>query len=514
MTGLRRLPAVTFRSAPPQPADVLPRMDIAAFVGFATRGPLHVPVPVEDVARFQAIFGPAPRLAWDPSAREWQTACLAGAVGDFFVQGGRRCWVVRVAGAHAATNRFPVAGLLQALPVGYAPVLARASSPGSWSDGLLVGASVQAQPLRVEIKGPLQPRHLTLLVGSLPGDEVRPGDTIHLDFGSQGELRAYLTASEVDWTQPEGGARRKQRIVGAAHWFERPAPGAYSGTVGRAGSDGPQMTGTLRLEGGAAWIETSVEELQVEPGDWLVFAQASYTPTFWLLAQQIESGLVRLRAAWREAGDLGAVLALQRAARVTMSLQARDDAQVNGRLDDLALSEPHPRYCGYIPDDAAIHRRPDGLPEPPARPPGAALQAEVERTRFPLAGPEDSAGVFIPLGLDVRPIWRGPQPQPGAALERDGLVPPGGEMDEHTWSDFVAELFLDPRLRLAAQSSLLAEAFDLRYMQHQELRGLHSMLPLEEASLLALPDAAHVGWRLVEAAATPLSRSPPVGVGN
>ena len=49
-TIARRLPGFRFEAPPAAPAEVLPRMDIAVFVGFAASGPLHTPVKVEDEA--------------------------------------------------------------------------------------------------------------------------------------------------------------------------------------------------------------------------------------------------------------------------------------------------------------------------------------------------------------------------------------------------------------------------------------------------------------------------------
>ena len=43
--------------APGAAPTTLPRMDVAAFVGFAAAGPLDVPVAVEDAARFRDVFG-------------------------------------------------------------------------------------------------------------------------------------------------------------------------------------------------------------------------------------------------------------------------------------------------------------------------------------------------------------------------------------------------------------------------------------------------------------------------
>ena len=53
----RRLPGFRFEVQAPPPVDVLPRMDVAVFVGFAARGPLHRPVRVETTAQFEMIFG-------------------------------------------------------------------------------------------------------------------------------------------------------------------------------------------------------------------------------------------------------------------------------------------------------------------------------------------------------------------------------------------------------------------------------------------------------------------------
>src|SRR6266516_1069339 len=108
----RRLPGFSFEYQPPPPTDVLPRMDVAAFVGFAESGPLHVPVAVEDATQFTNIFGNDVPLAWDQQRSEQVYAYLAPAVRAFFRNGGRRCWVVRVAG-NAQSNYFPIPGLAQ-----------------------------------------------------------------------------------------------------------------------------------------------------------------------------------------------------------------------------------------------------------------------------------------------------------------------------------------------------------------------------------------------------------------
>ena len=68
------------------------RTDITGFVGIARRGPLHTTVPVQSWRQFQSYFGDFTGAGY-----------LAYAVRAFFENGGRRCWVVRVASDIAAT---------------------------------------------------------------------------------------------------------------------------------------------------------------------------------------------------------------------------------------------------------------------------------------------------------------------------------------------------------------------------------------------------------------------------
>ncbi|MEQ8566968.1 MAG: phage tail sheath subtilisin-like domain-containing protein [Deltaproteobacteria bacterium] len=67
------------------------RTDVAAFVGIATRGPVAVPVAIESVRHFESQFGIDHPAAYLPSV-----------VRAFFANGGRRCYIVRVAGEGAA----------------------------------------------------------------------------------------------------------------------------------------------------------------------------------------------------------------------------------------------------------------------------------------------------------------------------------------------------------------------------------------------------------------------------
>ena len=64
---------------------------VAAFIGFARKGPLHEPTPVTNWTQFKNVFGDFAEGAY-----------LPGAVYGFFANGGGICYVVRIGGPDAA----------------------------------------------------------------------------------------------------------------------------------------------------------------------------------------------------------------------------------------------------------------------------------------------------------------------------------------------------------------------------------------------------------------------------
>lgn len=80
-------PGVYFEWLSTQPANLqIQRTDITGFVGICERGPLHSRQKIESWTQFTSIFGGCIPQAY-----------LAYAVQGFFANGGRTCWVVRVA---------------------------------------------------------------------------------------------------------------------------------------------------------------------------------------------------------------------------------------------------------------------------------------------------------------------------------------------------------------------------------------------------------------------------------
>src|SRR5262245_40408054 len=144
----RRLAGFRFDAVPPALGEKLPRMDIGVLVGFASAGPLDVPVVLEEPAQFHRVFGEDLPLAWDAVRGRTVYAHLGPAVRAFFRNGGRRCWVIRVAGT-PETSSFPLAGTLELVGQELRPAFARARSPGSGFDGFECATAVSVAPVGV-----------------------------------------------------------------------------------------------------------------------------------------------------------------------------------------------------------------------------------------------------------------------------------------------------------------------------------------------------------------------------
>ena len=78
-----RLPGVYFLPTPAPPGNLLPPLDVAAFVGFAERGVTDFPVGLDDYADYKAIFGGDLALA-RAAKGEVLYAHLAPSVAAFF----------------------------------------------------------------------------------------------------------------------------------------------------------------------------------------------------------------------------------------------------------------------------------------------------------------------------------------------------------------------------------------------------------------------------------------------
>ena len=212
----RRLPGFRFETQAPPLPEVLPRMDIAVFVGFAASGPLQTPVAVESEPQFTAIFGDDAPLAWDLVRGEEIHAHLGPAVRAFFRNGGQRCWIIRVARQTASEsqplnraryNYFPIPYLAHAEfnPNGQianvTPAFARGRSEGSWSDALRVSTALLSRPIRVN--GALQQDGVgyALSIVRDPANPLAAGDMIRLTYESAG-VSVLLALQNIESALP------------------------------------------------------------------------------------------------------------------------------------------------------------------------------------------------------------------------------------------------------------------------------------------------------------------------
>ena len=223
----------------PSPAgDGLPAMDVPVFVGFASKGPLQRPVALDDPSQFEAVFGRPLALALPAVGTQPLVAHLPAAVAGFFANGGRRCFVIRVAARGAADSmvagasnacfalprlhlalrgalaaQLPASAALNAgtWRVAGAPMALRAASPGSWADRLELAARSRSQALHADDAVGVG----DLLRASRPGP-VPDAHSGWLRADRAGRLADVLASSRpADWIWPAGGAG----VVTADGWL-------------------------------------------------------------------------------------------------------------------------------------------------------------------------------------------------------------------------------------------------------------------------------------------------------
>ncbi|HEX8499323.1 MAG TPA: hypothetical protein VF659_01935 [Pyrinomonadaceae bacterium] len=535
----RRLPGFRFEAQTPPLAEALPRMDVAVFVGFAASGPLHQPVAVEDVAQFAAVFGEDAPLVWDGRRGETVYAYLAPAVRAFFRNGGRRCWVVRVAG-RARDNYFPLPGLARRRANGeLAPALARARSEGSWSDSLRAGAALLSRPLIVSRFDSASEFDVELRA---PG-EVVAGDVLRLTFenGYAPLLVVYsvtlLTPEETDKASPLGRRVRARVSTDTEQWLRAPGspPVVKKGRAHVLTFDGREREADATVPADSTWGKGQTVGAG-EPVTLDLDLPPSQAPALGSVARvELGNRLLWLRVddvrVLRAEGSSGAAEAVQvagEAAWVLKNRPAKADLPAaapicekllfqlrvrRGEADPVSISDlgftyAHPRFWGALPADESFYAPSapgtlGALGTPAESVPHGQLWLEAGSPRFPLAGfseEEDAGRVYLPVLMPTLPRHAlGPLKINGQTLERDGLA------------EFGTGLFLDPELKEVRTGDLNSRADFIRYesTRTRPLKGIHAALAVEEATIIVAPDAVHRGWETAPAESLTPQPSPP-----
>jgi hypothetical protein len=470
-------------------------MDIAGFIGFAAAGPIDVPVAVEDAAEFAAVFGDDAPLATDEARGEDVVAQLAPAVRSFFANGGRRCWVVRVAGATAVSNVFELPGIARVAADGrVGPATLRARSPGSWSDSLQVAAAVRVTPVRV-LAG-------DAAVGSFephPADAgaLRVGDVVRQRFaGSDLTLVAIVDDVTIPGSPPE--PPRTLVHAHARRWWIAPAtlPTGLTGQIRFLADDAVERELAAEVAGGGAdgelRLALSATPAQAPRAGALVRAEFG-AGTVFLQARDVAAatgGLLLTGAACSIETTPPALIPAPRAVveRLELDLRVSTGAGLSSALT-VTLAAQHPRSAAALPDDARRY----GVPEQPED-----LEASAFAGRFDLAATGDAEQCLLPLA-DAGPSLGALLP-PGHARTRDGLE----ALD--------LGLFLDPDLADASAARLIEEADWIRDRRPvpRPLRGVHSLLANDEVTLVAVPDAVQREWLLARPEGVPEPLGPPL----
>lgn len=456
-TQAQNFPGIYFETVQRQPREVLPRMDIAAFVGFASAGPLHTPVLVDNVSQFRDIFGDDLTLAWDAQHNRAEKSYLGLAVETFFRNGGRRCWIVRVADETIAqTARYQLPGLIRTNGSQVDAAYAHARSPGNWAQRVTASTVLQVQQLRLVVGASLSADIPALQIDSnawyaevVANDtQIFPGDLISVNFNRDATL-VYLYVQSV--TSVEQGVR-------------------LSGTMGYiyVGSDGSDVSPALPNSGAA------IASLQTLP-DYLLFN----------LDQLVALGLPER---WPQSGPAEATPAIR---LLRFEILSSGPAGRQQRLSDLGFAALHDRFWGNLPADEDLYALTDGYLVEKFSRKTLALLEQIKTPRFAFAAPDDAADWhYLPSSMTLL-VSTAKKNEAGFSvvaerLEREGVT------------NFDAQLFMDKRLQAAFSDALMQQARSIAFLSEksaeQRLRGIHSLLLNDESTIIAVPDAIHRRW--------------------
>lgn len=487
-----RLPGISFAVVPPPPPQVLPRMDIAGFVGFAASGPIGVPVAVKDSTQFAAVFGSDVPIAWDPVLGEQAYGLLGPAVRAFFRNGGQRCWVVRVADKGTAQrDRFELPGVAAVdQEGGLGPAVLEASSYGSWADTLSVTSALESAPVHVEQFSPDATSFFATApaggVGLSVGDLVRlsfPAEnaTLYATVGPQSTLTASMSEVKIDrslWV-----------------WPAAPTPGSKI-TISFLGSDGRAQTvaGTVAADSppdGGTRV-TFDPPLTNAPAPGALVRGTSAVGVVILDVTATEVAADGIGAIEAEALRVGRAPTPSPPAgpddfaeRLTLRLTLRGGAGPPVTLAGLGFAPGAAQFIGALPTDEAFYA-------PAASPPATPSNS-------PLATPDPPPDWYVPLGTKLIPSPPlGAMYPATAAVARDGLA------------TFGSQLFLDPALADEPEQTLLETAAWIRDQspQARPLQGIHALLDNDEVTLLAVPDAVQRGWKAATVGPAPAPAPP------
>lgn len=545
-----RLPGIYFRSSPLPAGPGLPPLDVAAFLGFAERGPLDVPVAVEDVNTYQAVFGGDLPLAQEEGGLI-RFANLPGSVGAFFANGGRRCYVVRVAGKNATAARFRVPSLVGLTADGRVQVQSiRASSPGRWANSLSMTTRLQTTPLPPRAFSIEDPDGLYWCPNGA-GQSVQTGDVLRVTLPDAHNAARQTWLVAIGDTRPASTPSCPTRVKlshsgmwqvltgtsisppPSVQWaFRLNLDGAVPLQIGH-----PPVTVDLRLD-----LPSVGDGMTVQPGDVLLLGLSDGNSYLFPVEsiEQVQS-TASPPAAIREARATSMLCISSPAVPLgsppvsphgvdllRFDLLLRDADKRRPAIASLAFNANHPRFwgdvvlaeSGSIPPRASADQS-SGTPTAGVTAQTAELFRDMQNDVRSQGNADETldasvaAALLAPIG-DARLTYL---PLDMLEIVTDGdfagpAAGDGGSDDLDAFDGETASLFLDPYLVPAPQAppasarSLTAASLDRYYVQNRRLRGVHSLTFVDEVALVAAPDAVHPNWHPAETAPLPVPPTP------
>lgn len=549
---IQRLPGFYFESQVSLREDILPRMDVAVFVGFAASGPIGVPVVLESAEQFNNIFGKNLPLVRDNEEGKTLFALLPPTVRAFFRNGGKRCWVIRVALEkpaaamplnRACRNYFPLAGIAQVQSrkkstLQITPAFVKARSKGTWSDDLQIGTAVSvisAAFINLFDSG----NYKTLQMEIDPKFQVRAGETIKLKYAEGKSL--FLVADTVEKLSPDSvsseisaGNQVVEITSKRSIWLQDVPNVTLKRKVSVRFWNSQVHLHSNSFSDSALAYHSAVLTTEFEPIVSPAIDNANVSPTKIKLVFQKtkltklpEIGsflLTRLEKKWlclevekisfTEKDDNSEVEIICRGfycrkeitephskpqvQRISFELWLKQDANSLLKLKDLAFNSGHERFWGNLPTDELLYNftQHNGTNK---------VQTNIV-SGFPVAGNNDSDSFYFPVFAMAFPQnYLGGVTIQGTKIEREGLA----KFDE--------DLFLDKGLKKTGLNALLTDAEFIKYISPtpRSLNGIHAALApesvinqtdnspnnrsyaelsLEEATIIAVPDVLHRGW--------------------
>lgn len=457
MQSVSKLPGIYFHTELRPVTTDLPRMDVAGFVGFAGKGPLHIPVLIEDIARFRDIFGDDIALAWDNTLKKVQFSLLGSTVELFFRNGGQRCWIVRVAAESSDDNnsndasnigahlqQFNLPGLYSRNEFGLKPVQIFARSAGSWADKLKVATRLQVNslipnwPLNTSSSAinifSAAINNYSLQIKAAPAD-LRIGDLIEIKF-TESQLKVYFFVDHIQ--SVESGVTLQAKY---GYWFEEII-------------SSPEIVSPAEevIENKLALEEVdAINRYNSIEGQCLTCTPTIRYLSFEILVLQGESLL--------------------------------------GQLSKLAFDKRHPRFWGNIPNDEKLFGKLLNTNPVNLDVEFSEFLSELIFPRFPLAANEESQvqNFHLPLTMTT-------------SISSDSAVTAIGDSDDSSIQArngltlFSADLFLDKDLAKSTSTTLLREAEYKQSISNKNLKGIYSLFPIDEISMISVPDIVHRHW--------------------